>query len=136
VTGPSGFFIGWVTVVFVTLGLAGWQLAEWLRWRSINPAQTQALIYQHLKAGAKRLAVPQQEGDTPYEFAQALRAGLARRQVTAPQQQQIQRLIDLYVLTSYSQRPATQAEQGEAIRLWNNVRWVLWWAGWRSPRRV
>jgi transglutaminase-like putative cysteine protease len=128
------FPIAWAIVFLTTLSLIAWQVIDWLRLRSLKPAQTNILLYKRLIQQARRLAISHSEGDTPYEFAQALLFVLAQRRVSAPIQAKVKRLIDLYVYAIYSQRSVTTAQQQEAIQLWGAVRWELWWAKFRLIR--
>lgn len=128
------FPIVWALVLLgLTVGL-GWQAVEWLRLQTLSPTQTSQLFYRRLIGQAARLAVALREGDTPYEFSQALVTALAHRRVAPNIQSKVARLIELYVGTIYSQHTLSPAHKREAIELWNEVRWALWRASlWARP---
>jgi len=120
----------------------GWRL------RLLTPAAAATTLYRRLQGQGRRLAVPMQEGDTPYEFAGSFAAHLANLArgkygwdtALAPAVQEAQWLVSLYVQASYTPRPPNTDDRRQAIQIWRRLHrrlWVAWvlqrW--WRSPPR-
>jgi len=119
------------------VALAGivWSAADrwWLRHR--EPVAAVAILYRRLERHGRRLAVPSQVGDTPYEFAASLAgwvADLAQRGrwsgVLTSAVQEVRQLTELYVQASYSSRLPGAADRTRAIQTWQGLRWRLWLA--------
>jgi hypothetical protein len=94
-----------------------------------------ATLYQRLYRHGRRLAVPMEAGDTPYEFE----AGLTERVTTLAQDrrwgetltttgQQVRWLTDLYVEGLYSPHKPDTADRSQALKRWQGLRRRLWLA--------
>jgi transglutaminase-like putative cysteine protease len=120
-----------------------WLTVDAWRLRRMKPAAAVATIYRRLRRHGPRLAIPMRAADTPYEFAALFTGrleGLAQRKrwgkVFAPAVQELHRLIELYVLASYSPRLPDAADRTQAIQTWRKLRWRLWLAWvWRNVKR-
>jgi transglutaminase-like putative cysteine protease len=140
-------------VWFWLLGaLAAWSLWRLTRrftdtWRlhHLSPQALMATLYQRLHRHGRRLALPAQAGDTPYEFAQRLTervSELARgrhrrlQPVLAPIDEEVRRLTNLYVRTFYSPHEPSNAERTEAVQTYHQLRRRLWlvWGGRRRKK--
>jgi hypothetical protein len=128
----------------VSLGSGGlaWWLTDGWRLRRLPPAAAIRTLYHRLYRHGRRLALPMEAGETPYEFA----AGLTRRVTQLAQERdaevgspsiprQVRWLTELYVRSLYSPHKATASEQAQAIRTWKRLRRHLWrawvWQKWR-----
>jgi len=122
-------------VVLLVLPGVVWLTVDGWRLRRMRPAAAVATLYWRLQGHGPRLGVHVQVADTPYEFA-ALFAGrlegLAQQghfgNVLAPAVQELRRLIELYVLASYSPRLPDATDRALAIQTWWKLRWRLWLA--------
>jgi transglutaminase-like putative cysteine protease len=131
--------LGWswqltAPILLVLLALPGvvWLAVDGWRLYRMRPAEAVATLYRRLQRHGPRLAVPVRVADTPYEFA-ALFAGrlegLAQQRcwgnVLAPAVQELYRLIELYVLASYSPHSPDVNDRALAIQTWRKLRWRL-----------
>jgi hypothetical protein len=143
----------------VWLWLSG-ALAVWALWRltrrfsdtwrlhHLSPQALMAALYQRLQRHGRRLALPAQAGDTPYEFAERLtgcvselaRARHRRLQpMLAPVDGEVQRLVSLYVRTLYSPHEPSSAERAEAVQTYHQLRrrlWLVWTRKRRKSRKA
>jgi transglutaminase-like putative cysteine protease len=128
-------------LVLLALATIAWLTAEGWWLRRLGPAPAVAAVYGRLRRHGRRLAVPMQAGDTPYEFATAFAGWVAH----LPQKgrwgkmwllasQEARHLTDLYVRVSYASRLPDVAEQARAVKAWQRLRWRLWVA-WMWQRR-
>ncbi len=115
----------------------------WLRTRP--PAQVTTFLYRRLRRWGQRLDVTMHQGDTPYEFAEALVQcveEIAGRRDRAgwllPAGEEIHSLTEAYVQTWYTRQPPDVAGRDAALRTWRKLRWRLWLARlWgRRPTRL
>ncbi len=122
-------------LAFLALGSLAWWMGDSWRLRRLPPAEAIAALYQRLYRHGRRLVVPTQVGDTPYEFE----AGLTER-VTALAQdrrwgetlavadQEVRWLTDLYVQGLYSPHKPDAADRSQALKRWQQLRRKLWLA--------
>ena len=133
-------------------------LAVWALWRltrrfsdtwrlhHLSPQALMTALYQRLHHHGRRLALPTQAGDTPYEFAERLTGRISElvrtrhrrlQPVLAPVDEEVRRLINLYVRTLYSTHEPSNAERAEAVQTYHQLRRRLWlvWARQRRKRR-
>jgi hypothetical protein len=119
--------------LLVLLGVV-WLIVDDWRLRRMRPAAAVATLYRRLEHHGPRLAIPMRVADTPYEFAALFTErleGLAQRRwgrVFAPAVQELRRLIEFYVLASYSPRLPDATDRALAIETWRKLRWRLWLA--------
>jgi transglutaminase-like putative cysteine protease len=131
-------------LAFLALGSVAWWVTDGWRLRRLPPPAAVAALYQRLLRHGRRLAVPALVGDTPYEFAAGLAgevAELARERrwgaALAATPQEVRRLTDLYVRGLYSPHDPNVAEQAQAIKAWQRLRWPLWLAWlWQKAGRM
>jgi transglutaminase-like putative cysteine protease len=131
-------------------------LAVWALWRltrrfsdvwrlhHLSPRALMTVLYRRLHRHGRRLALPAQAGDTPYEFAERLTgqvSDLARTRhrrlqpVLAPANDEVRRLINLYVRTLYSTHEPSNAERAEAVQTYHQLRRRLWLVRARKRRK-
>lgn len=134
--------VGWGVaglILLAWLGFSGWKLLENWRFRHLPPDEMVALLFRQLVPAGERLAVRTMPGVTPYEFAAAfalkidelsvpgrlfaLASGESRYIVGG-----IWTLADYFVRAAYAPEPLTETERKEALKLWQDLRWRLWWA--------
>jgi transglutaminase-like putative cysteine protease len=131
--------VGWLllpgAVMLIGLLLLTWSLADRWRLRRLTPPAAVALLYERLRRHGRRLAVPGWQGETPYEFVEALIGQVERlaqqkrwRVLLVPVSREVRWLADLYVRTSYSPHPPDAADQNRAIQTWQRLRRRLWLA--------
>ncbi len=136
----------WLGVLggLVSLGLGGlaWWLTDGWRLRRLPPAAAVGTLYHRLYRHGRRLALPMEAGETPYEFAAGLTGHITQlaqeRDADAdssPISREVRWLTELYVRSLYSPHKANASEQAQAIRAWQRLRRHLWrawvWQKWR-----
>jgi hypothetical protein len=129
-------------LALLLLGSIGcWVTASW-RLRRSPPAAVVATLYQRLYRHGRRLGVPMNAGDTPYEFAAGLTGRLAELAqnkgagtASTSNSHPVHWLIDLYVRGRYSPHEPEVAETRQAIEMWQRLRQHLWLAWIRQKRR-
>lgn len=123
--------------VIVLLGLAGatWSLVDRWRLRRLSPKAAITVLYSRLYRHGRRLAVPAQPGDTPFEFVASFAdyvTGMAQGKLWAAVMksavQEAHWLADLYVRTCYAPHSPDAADLGRAMRMWSQLRRRLWLA--------
>jgi len=127
-------------VILPGLGIAAWWIVDGWRLRHLSPAGAAVVLYGRLRRHGRRLAVPMQPGDTPYEFVALLAeyvGDMARSKrwmsILLPADQEARWLAELYVRTCYAPHSPGAAVQAQAIRVWRKLRWRLWLAqAWRA----
>jgi transglutaminase-like putative cysteine protease len=135
----------WLTGMagLAVLALVGvvWMTVDTWWLRRLSSAAAVTTLYRRLRRQARRLAVPVQVSDTPYEFVVALAewaANLSREEYwdewLVPAVQGGRCLIDYYVKTIYASRPLTPWVQRRAIETWRKLHWHLWLAHVRRSR--
>jgi transglutaminase-like putative cysteine protease len=129
-------------LAFFLLGSIGWWVTDGWRLRRSPPAEVVATLYQRLYRHGRRLAVPVNAGDTPYEFAAGLTGRLAELAenkgagtASTPNSQPVHWLTDLYVRGLYSPHEPEVAEKKQAIKMWQRLRQHLWLAWVWQKRR-
>ncbi len=120
-----------------------WMIVDNWRLRRMKPAVAVATLYGRLQHHGPLLAIPMQIADTPYEFATLL-AGrlevLAKQKhwgkIFTPAVHELHRLIEFYVLASYSPHLPDDADRALAIQTWRKLRWRLLLARiWQNMKR-
>jgi hypothetical protein len=112
--------------------VALWYIFELWRLRRMPPQLMLTHVYQRLKDQGERLAVGQQSGDTPFEFAARLCSSINHLisrgkfpSVLHPAIDDIERLVRFYALVFYSPRQISSVEHLQAVRAWMRLRWRL-----------
>jgi transglutaminase-like putative cysteine protease len=123
---PVALPILFVLIVLAVAALPVGLSLDRFRLGRLTPQQTVDILFGRLLNRADRLGVVRIQGDTPYEFAQAVRECLTQRKAQAPTREAVDQLVQLYVQACYSPRPLTRTEQRQAIRLWASLNWQLW----------
>jgi transglutaminase-like putative cysteine protease len=126
--------------LLAVVGVAWMAVDTW--WlRRLRPAATVATLYGRFWRQARRLTVPMQVSDTPYEFAAAFAkwaADLSREEYWGewmmPTAQNARHLVDCYVQTTYASRLLNPLDQRRVIQTWQKLRWHLWLAQARRTR--
>jgi transglutaminase-like putative cysteine protease len=121
--------------LLLALGVLAWWVFDSLRLRRLPPVTVMDLLYKRLYRHARRLAVPVEAGDTPYEFAEELTqrvSELARDRrlgtVSTDIDREVHWLTGLFVRGLYSQDRPLTADRSQAIRTWQRLRRKLWLA--------
>ncbi len=126
-------------LVLLGLGFAGWMALDnwWLD--RLSPAASVASLYHRLYRYGRRLRAPTQSGDTPREFASALKLRVknldpaTHHKVAEPREaSDILWLTNQYTQAVYSPHPPTAAAQKQAIRVWKRLQRRLWLAWFRQ----
>ncbi len=123
-------------ILFAVLGGTAWSFVDSLRLQRTSPRAAVSVIYWRLVRHGRRLAVPTQPGDTPYEFVSSFSENVictanARQWGTlvTPAVEELRWLADMYVQTCYGRYPPDAAARAEAIRTWQRLRrrlWLVW----------
>ena len=131
--------------VAVALGVLIQAQLELLWLRTRPPAQVTTFLYRRLRRWGQRLDVEMHRGDTPYEFAKALKQRVveiagqrSRAGWLLPAGEEIHSLTEAYVQTWYTRHPSEAAGRDASLRTWRKLRWRLWLARlWgRRPTRL
>jgi hypothetical protein len=122
-------------VITLLLGGVLWIAADNWRLGHLPPPAAIEQLYQRLRRYGRRLAVPTEAGDTPYEFSAALAGritGLAERgrwlELLAPAAIAAGDLTNLYVRAAYSAHRPGLADRAQAVQSWQRLRWRFWLA--------
>jgi transglutaminase-like putative cysteine protease len=137
VTGDQRRWVGLVGLMLLAvLGATAWSLVDSSRLHRASPKAAVATIYWRLMRHGRRLAVPMQPGDTPYEFTNSLSEQMIctadSKQwgaLVTPGVKELRSLADLYVQTCYGRYLPDAAARREAIRTWQRLRrrlWLVW----------
>jgi transglutaminase-like putative cysteine protease len=113
-----------------------WSVADGYWLRLSPPPAAVATLYRRLRRYGQRLAVPTQDGDTPYEFAASfakhatdLAQGRCWSVTLAPAVRETRWLVTLYVQASFTPYPPNADDRRKAIHTWRRLRRRLW-AAW------
>ena len=127
---------GWYTALGVGLTVifgVGWLLVDAWRLRYLPPATALAIIYRRLHRVGRRLSVPTQPGDTPYQFGQAFGQRLIRLVPDPHRRDALRRdliwLLEQVVRARFSPHLPTAVTRRRAVRTWQRLRrrfWRLW----------
>lgn len=128
-------------IVVVALLASFIESAVLLLWRDAGVMCTR--LYHHLRGRAVSLRVHLQDGDTPYEFAEAMAARLAEiaalhqgGAALAPGSDEVRALIEGYVQAWYAPRSIGFTTRRALVWVWWKLRWRLWLAWfWRRAGR-
>ena len=141
----SGWFWGrgiLTGLALLVLGGIGWVRGDDWRLRHREPAAVVATLYGRLWRYGRRLVIPIQSGDTPYEFAVSLlkwmidrMPGMRQGGGTAFAIQDARLLVRLYVRSSYSSCPLDNSDRARAVHAWGRLRRWLWLA-WVGRTRI
>ena len=125
----------------LVLGGVGWMGVDSWRLRHREPTAVVAMLYERLQRHGRRLVVPIQPGDTPYEFAASLAEwvaewaqGMWRGGDVSCVIHDAQSLVHLYVQASYSPCPLDDSDRARALQAWWRLRQWLWLARVRRTR--
>lgn len=120
-----------VPMLLALAGLA-WEQIDSHRLRRLQPAEALAIIYKRLYRYGRLLAIQQQAGDTPYEFAATLATRIHELEprvrsarALAPTADEVHWLAWLYVEAIYSSHKLNPDTQAQAIAVWRRTRWRL-----------
>ena len=115
---------------FVILCLATVIFIDAWRWHKLPASVMLARMYQNLNEQGKHLAIAQQSGDTPFEYANRLEekfvhltqsGGYGKVFSAAPAE--INLLVQYYTRDTYSPHPISSKEHKLAVNAWKNLRW-------------
>jgi transglutaminase-like putative cysteine protease len=125
----------------LVLGGVGWMGVDSWRLRHREPTTVVAMLYERLQRHGRRLVVPIQPGDTPYEFAASLAEwvaewaqGMWRGGDVSLVIHDAHSLVRLYVQASYSSCPLDDSDRARALQAWWRLRQWLWLAWVRRTR--
>jgi transglutaminase-like putative cysteine protease len=123
--------------IFIFIGFSVWFLTDNFRLRHLPPRKSIARIYQRFYRLSQRLTIPSRRGDTPYQYAAALKQhikettkGKKWERYFNPTSEEATQLTDIYTIAEYSPHPPEVNDQGRAIHAWQHLRWRLWIARW------
>jgi transglutaminase-like putative cysteine protease len=122
----------WGLICSLITAVALWYMFELWRLRRMPSQLMLDHVYQRLQDQGGRLAVGQQSGDTPFEFAARLSSSIDRlisrgkfSPLLHPAIGEIERLVRLYALVFYSPRHISPGEHLQAVHTWMRLRWRL-----------
>ncbi len=126
-----------VAIVAVALLASFLESGILLLWRDARTMCTR--LYHHLRRRAVALRVPLRDGDTPYEFAEALASRLDEigapheaGEVLVPAGAEVRALIEGYVQSWYAPDSIDANARRTLVDIWWKLRWRLWLAWiWR-----
>jgi hypothetical protein len=134
----------WQLVILISLALLASGGIAWLvidRWHllRLSTAGVTTEIFQKMQHHSRRLRIRTHNGDTPYEFSEALAKSVTLvaqksrwRRVINPAANEVKFLVEKYVQTSYGPFDPGDADKPEIIRTWKWLRWRFWFAWIRA----
>jgi len=142
-----GQYENWQLVILISLALLASGGIAWLvidRWHllRLSTAGVTTEIFQKMRHHSRRLRIRTHNGDTPYEFSEALAKRVTLmaqksrwRRALKPAANEVKFLIEKYVQISYSPYDPGDSDKPEIIRTWKWLRWRLWLAWIRERLR-
>lgn len=138
--GFAGWYLGWTLAFLAGAALVAMSGATWIvvdgwRLRRLEPAAAITVLFGRLEKQSRGLAVTIRPGDTPLEFASALKRKMeevakSSRWASSFNEaaSEVAWLTQLYVRTLYSSHPPQRHDQIRAIKIWQRLRRRLWLA--------
>ncbi len=132
-SGPSsthGGNIGYIALGLIPLAVLLWAAYDEIFLRQLRPQAVAAEIYRRIRRYGRLLYIPEQDGQTPYEYAAELTAMLentapARRSMAAGIAAQMQEIIGRVVRLGYRPSEAGEVLKRQIIHQWRTLRWQL-----------
>ncbi len=129
-TSTHGNIIGFVALGLVPLALLLWAATDEIFLRQLRPQAAAGEIYRRIRRYGRLLYVPDQDGQTPYEYSAALIATLekaapARWAVSSGIADQVQAIIERVVRLGYRPSEAGEVLKGQILHQWQSLRWQL-----------